>query len=480
MSRLIFWALVGTVILSPVPLGAIHPQAYSLLAVIVALLVGLWSVDRLISGDPPAVSISMIRIPALLFGVAMGWICIQAISWSPGSWHNPAWPQTADLLSADIAGAISVNPYATETVLMRLLAYAGIFWLALQYGRSATRAKQVFYAISFAGLIYAGYGLIVEFTGSESFLWFTKEYYKDNVTSTFHYKNAYATYAGLGLIATSVLLVRALGRESYAAMGPRERFQIVLTLIFERIWYLFIAMAAIFAALLLSDSRGGFLAAILALVVLALVFRRTSRRRIPYGRIYLTALGIAGVLFIYLGGGTTLDRLGGQGEVTRDARVIMYTTTLKAIERNPVKGWGAGSFESVYAFIQGPEFSSRLLRAHNEYLDNALGMGIPATIALAGSIFSVGVICLRGTRRRRRDAYYPAAGVAAVVLVGTHSAVDFTMQTPAVAATFALLAGTCCAQAWSSLADSNADAKSYREPLPARRDTADPKQDPLG
>ncbi len=55
-----------------------------------------------------------------------------------------------------------------------------------------------------------------------------------------------------------------------------------------------------------------------------------------------------------------------------------------------------------------------------------------------------------GVRRRRRDVIYPSVGLAAAILVGTHSLVDFSLQIPAVAATFALILGIGCAQSWST------------------------------
>jgi hypothetical protein len=85
----------------------------------------------------------MIRFPATTFGLVMVWIVIQGSPWVPDAWQNPVWRETASILGTDMQGYISVNPYATETTLMRLLTYAGIFWLALQYGRSSKRAKQI-------------------------------------------------------------------------------------------------------------------------------------------------------------------------------------------------------------------------------------------------------------------------------------------------------------------------------------------------
>ena len=255
MTRFIFWALLGTVVLSPIPFGSIHPFSYSLMAIIVAILVGLWSIHLLISRQPPPVSLRMIWFPALCYGLVLIWIAIQASPYTPVALHHPVWKETADILGMPVQGYISINPYASETVIMRLLTYAGIFWLALQYGRSGKRAEQVFKALVWAGLVYAVYGLAVEFTGSETVLWFEKERYKDSLTSTFRYKNAYATYAGFGLVAAVAIIVRSLGQEEFGTMGPRERIRTVIVMTAEKLWYVFAAMAAILAALLLSDSR---------------------------------------------------------------------------------------------------------------------------------------------------------------------------------------------------------------------------------
>ena len=65
-------------------------------------------------------------------------------------------------------------------------------------------------------------------------------------------------------------------------------------------------------------------------------------------------------------------------------------------------------------------------------------------------MLSAAVYCAAGVRRRQRDVIYPAVAVAAIVLVGVHSAVDFSLQIPAVGATFALILGVGCAQSCST------------------------------
>ena len=103
----------------------------------------------------------------------------------------------------------------------------------------------------------------------------------------------------------------------------------------------------------------------------------------------------------------------------------------------------------------GPFCVALILMALMALLQISVAGPTPAIAGVAvGALSAIALIalrCLRGSITRQRDAYYPAAGFAIAVFAGIHSLVDFTLQVPAVAATFALLLGTCCAQSWSSL-----------------------------
>ena len=62
MSRIVFWLLLGTVLLSPIPFGATLPWSYTLLALIVGALVLVWSTTLLFAGSPPPVTLRMIAL----------------------------------------------------------------------------------------------------------------------------------------------------------------------------------------------------------------------------------------------------------------------------------------------------------------------------------------------------------------------------------------------------------------------------------
>ena len=145
------------------------------------------------------------------------------------------------------------------------------------------------------------------------------------------------------------------------------------------------------------------------------------------------------------------DRMGeSRGLVVEGKLTRMVGLTLEAIGSAPVLGTGYGTFEEVFRFYRTSDVGNFYLKAHNTYLENALELGIPAAVALFAILAGFLALTFVGLRRRRREAVYPCIGFAATVLVAAHSTVDFSLQIPAVAATYCLIMGAACGQCWSS------------------------------
>jgi O-antigen ligase len=91
-------------------------------------------------------------------------------------------------------------------------------------------------------------------------------------------------------------------------------------------------------------------------------------------------------------------------------------------------------------------------KAHNDYLEFAAGLGLPAAIAWWTAWTLLIADCLRGVFRRRRNRQFVILAVGASVLVAVHSAFDFSLQIPAVAFFYAALIGIGLAQSRSTQA----------------------------
>ncbi len=446
---MIFRTLVGLVVLAPLPFASVHPWSWSLIACVVGVLLVAWTLRHLVSGERPGIGLSRTWPFLLLFLGVIGWAAIQSSPLALEGWYHPLWNSAATALDTGLAGRVSLNPEATRSALLRLLSYGGIFWLALQYGREPEKARDAIYALAVAGLLYATYGLAVQFTGARKILWYEKFAYLNDLTSTFVNRNSYATYAGLTLVCASGLLLKIMSESLAAPFGRRERLRQLLETVTAQGWILLLAWIAVMTALLLTHSRGGFLSTALALLALCVALGFTRAVKARYA-VFLGALSLmAGASFFALSGEVTGVRLAATSP-EREGRIRVYELTLEAIESAPMLGTGYGTFEDVFRFHRDEDVRGYYAKAHNTYIENALELGVPGALALFGAVAGLFLLTVRGVRRRRRDSIYPCIGLAATVLVAAHSAVDFSLQIPAVAITYSFLMGICCAQCWSS------------------------------
>ncbi len=449
LTRLAFGGLIALVAFAPLPFGGNRPWAWSALSLAVGLLLVLWALAVLRDGRALGAPWPRVRWLALGFALLVGWIAFQALPFAPEAWRNPLWAGAEATLGAIPAATISIDPQATFTALMRLLAYGGVFWLAAQLGRSPRRARAALWTVALAGFVYALYGLAIELGGFERILWYRRWAYLGSLTSTFVNRNSFATYAGLALVTVVGLLLEALRRAP--PLTSRAGLRWLILGLGGRFGFLILMALAIGSALLMTNSRGGLLASLAGLFALALAFaiRRGSRPGPALATI--AAVGVIAVTLLAVSGGGALDRLGrtvlGEGE-----RPAVYALVLGGIADRPWLGVGYGAFEEAFPVIRDETIVGNLIydKAHNSYLEFAFEVGLPGFALMMALLAGICLRLLGGVWGRRRDRLFPCVGVGAAALVGTHALVDFSVQIPAVAITFALLLGVGFAQSWSS------------------------------
>ncbi|HEV2552070.1 MAG TPA: O-antigen ligase family protein [Stellaceae bacterium] len=442
--------LLTLVLLAPLPLGLVYPLGWWTLSGSVAVL--LLAFGAAAWRQPLAAQrLGAMATWLLPFAATAMWIVLQAAPVTPVAWHHPLWQAAREVLGADVRGAVSLNPFDTVSALIRLLAYGGIFWLALHLGRSAERARGVFLALSVAGFLYAGYGFLVEVSGAKLVLWYPQIWYPDSVTATFINRNNYATYAGLGLIAASGLVIRHLSMVLSLPLDGRARLlRFAQSMSLGRSLFLGGWMVLV-TALVLSNSRGGVVSALLGLTALVVAASALRMLRARDALAMAGVIAVAGALLITAAG----EQLGVRFATTaleREGRPIAYELILEGIGERPWLGTGFGTFEEAFALVRDERLSGGWDKAHNTYLENAFELGIPAAALLTAACLAMLWRCVVGLRARRRAGIYPAIGIGATVLVGCHSLVDFGLQIPAIAATYALVMGVAVAQSWPSAA----------------------------
>ena len=443
----IFRTLIALALFAPLPFGSFPTWAWTIIVASIGMLLFGWGVLALAGRTAVVCPPFRVWWCAPPFALAILWATFQTLGFSPESWHHPIWRGASEALGLPYAGSISLNPAASKESILRITSYVGAFWLAIQFGRDPACAWYVLRALAIGSACYALYGLVVQFSGANVILWFRKAAFLDTLSATFVNPNSFATYAGLGLLCTTAAIRQQLNSVKYAAPNPRERLRLLIDEFLPQNGLLLGGWLMLAVALMLSESRGGVAATVLALSVffsvLAARYLRKARGLALRATLPLLA---AAALFGLSGEGLQRQFLHVESDWLK--RMEIYGQTVKAIEDTPLLGTGLGTFESVYRRYRTEEIRPGIRMAHNDYLELALELGIPAAAIFIFGFVALALNCAVGVFVRRRDAVFPAVGLAACVLTGGHALVDFSLHIPAVALGFALVLGVTVAQCW--------------------------------
>ncbi len=447
-------ALVGLIALlawAPFPLGSAVQWGAGLLELLLALccaawLAAAWRDPRMLWPRDARLWIALI----VALGV-VAWALLQAAPIMPASLSHPIWPMTADVLHRPLRGSISINPWRTEGEALKLASAVMTCWLAFCLARRRSVAYRLFDAIVFIVAAYAVYGFVLAYLGiAQAHLVYALPFSPAIVTGPFMLHNSFATFAGLGLIAALARTFNAAGATVVAGRGARRLTVTAMHFLLGRGAIHTGTCLILFAALVASASRGGFVAAcagLAALGALGLAMRGTRARWSAWA----VAAAIAPPFLLLV---ASADRLGDRFAELLDAgeadyiRLALWTAARHMIADAPWTGLGLGTFQDAY-----PLYATRILpyvidKAHCDYLEFAAGIGLPAAVAWWLALGWLAVLCIFGAIRRRRDGIFAMTAVATTALVAVHSAVDFSLQVPAVALTEAALLGIGLAQSF--------------------------------
>jgi O-antigen ligase len=471
MSNIVFWLLIATVAIAPLPLASNRPLPWSVLSAVVAALLLLWGIDRVraalrqsatvvmgasasIDGPAPptpsAVVIDRLALVfAAIFGVLIAWYWFQTSPISGGLAHS-TWGEAARALGEPLSGAIALDPGVGAQQVMRLLAYGGVFFLAFVLCRDRRRARWAFIALAAVGLAYATYGLYAMFAGHKTVLGVVPSAYSRSVTSTFINRNSYATYGGLCVLIAMGPLLSELRQLVRGGASPIAQLRTISEEATPALYLTALAIATGVIAVILTGSRAGVASLMLGLVVFGLCILIVGDLSLR-GFLTLTGIGALCVVAAMLVSGDFLAERVSDG-IEHDARWVLFEIGRQVAGERPVIGHGLGGFGAAFngGLRASPGFDAYVDFAHNSYLELAVEGGIPAlllNLALVG--MAVG-ICVAALFSRARGTSFSIAAIAGAALIAGHSMADFSLQMPAVAATFMLMLGVASAQSLAS------------------------------
>jgi O-antigen ligase len=266
------------------------------------------------------------------------------------------------------------------------------------------------------------------------------------VSSTFPNRNSYATYAIFGVVANLAIYLHlassGMSQDPHRGRAIRnflERF-------FSGGWLFGIGFLLCLAAVVLTQSRAGVAAAIIALVTFMSVYRRGGGMNIL---LILTVLAIFGFVAATLTTGLTERLLATDSE---EIRFIVYPAVVEGIMARPYLGHGLGAFQDTFReFVPISVANFDWDLAHNSFLENAFELGIPAAAAFYLALAWITLVILRGCLIRRRHRSFSCVAIACIAAAAFHSVFDFSLQMPATAALFAIILGIGWAQSFRRL-----------------------------
>ncbi len=436
LRRAVVVYLMALIVILPALFGGYRDWAINGLAIVTGLMLLAVALGAVV-GRADLSRLSLAVVPAALYALALIWAALQAshLPFLRPLW-NPLWAEAAIALGRPLKPSISLDSYETLSGIVSLGSYGGIFLLALYAINELRVARMLVRLFIYATTVNAFYGLVVYFTGANVVLWFEKVIHFNVVTGTFVNRNAFAMYCGLALISAIGLFLNEVSRRRKSA--TKESAIVLADRIWRMTWPLVVSAGILSTALLLTASRAGTTTTMIGVATLCAVLYLTPSLRPFRPRVLLIAGLIVAALLTALSGDNTTQRFVAGLDV-EDQRFAVFADILRGLPDFALTGTGLGSFEDAFRIYREETLYTSFGAAHNDMLEAAMELGIPAASAMLLAVGLFVLQCWQELRIRRRGAIFSCIAVAVSVQVALHSQLDLSMQVPAVVAAYLIL-----------------------------------------
>jgi O-antigen ligase len=431
----IFFALV---LLAALPMGANRDWAWAplcvmfgLVSILVALGLGARTGFRVAAAErTPLLALIACFVSFVAFAL---WQMLISAPASGGGW---LFMRAAEVLGHAHAPIPAVAADEARNSLLRCLACVLIFLMARAVCRDPAIARWFLILLVASGIIVVGYGLLMHVTTHSCYVgtYLRKQYEYIPAYSyclmagTFVSSNSFACYVGMAMVAAIALVFSDAG--SPYGFDEIEGEGLMARLTGARVAMIASAILLL-GGLLFSASRAGFAATVAGAFLLGLLLMRGQWKSRPdLGRIFV--IGLVTVIVVgTIAGGALINKAAAGGD--GGTRVQIWLAALQAIELSPWLGWGLGGFGDIYTILQPASILQPNDIAHSTPLETVVELGVLAALPAFGVVLLPWGVCLRGALRRRPDRrYLPAAAFAVSAVAILHSAVDFSLQIPAI------------------------------------------------
>jgi O-antigen ligase len=439
MPRLVETALIVGVVIAVLAFGGTEPASF---AVVQVLLLGVAALVVASSRESLGITASprSYVIPAVLTGIVLLQLCplpAHLFQQLTGR-ENPAPGSPLSL---------SFEPYSTQTHLLILLTCFVAFYFAQIVSADRDRKRRLIVSLLTLGTLEAFYGLVQYLSGWQRIFLYAKKYDLEEATGTYINRNHYAGFLEMVLPFSLALLfyeyskLRGTHSLSTADLKRLLTHQGVQRLV------LWLAVAVVlFTALFFSRSRMGIVAACASLLVF-FGLAGASRFQGKMGFLLSTGFIVLSIgLAVWIGPGPIVSRFAEvQQEFTAhdQSRLSIWQDAQALVRNHPLIGTGLGTFPIAFTAVQTTFLGQFVNHAHNDYLELAIDLGLPAAIILFASILWTLARTFRTflLGQGHFDRCIALGCVGSIVAILLHSMTDFNLYIPANAVLFAVVLG---------------------------------------
>jgi O-antigen ligase len=393
----LLYGVFGLLLFGPLAFGAVEPWSTFLMEAGSAALFLLWIGKQVLDGEMN-IRWNPLFLPMGVFGL---------------------------LMLSQLVLRRTAYPHDTMALAFLYFAYAALCFLAGQTLIRGSQARTLAMVFSVYGAAIAAFALLQGISSNGKLYWIRQPRMGGWIYGPYVNHNH---YAGLMEMLAPIPLVLALTKLA----SPRTRAVAAG------------AAAVMVGTIFLSGSRGGMLAIVAELVILAALLvkqKRSLRTAIGVGVFLALVVG----LLAWIGGAELSQRIATIGpshsEITNDVRSYINRDGLKMFLKKPIMGWGLGTFPIVYPQFRTFYTNFFVNEAHNDYLQLLVEMGL---LGFGVMIWFVVTVYTRAIKKLKNWTADISSAVALACMLGlsgilVHSAVDFNLQIPANAALFYVL-----------------------------------------
>jgi len=353
------------------------------------------------------------------------------------------------------SGKIGFDTHSLETRGLDLVAAIVVFFLAAEcmcdrQPRKREKHARLAYGLILTGLFEAFMGL-TQYLAGWNYIWTTpRTFYTGSATGSFINHNHFAGFLEMVLPFSLALAYGHWARVPLRGRTHRRRGSVAMETLansdMQKCLVLLLAAVVLLTAIIFSLSRMGLIsivASIAAMFAASLAGRRSVRPALLM--LVLLAAGVASAT--WMGVAPVLDHFEqlprNELMASGEGRQALWKNSAQLIGLHPWTGVGLGSFQYAFTAIEVVGFPRVIDHAHNDYIELAAELGLPA----ASTLF---LLFLWLTARALQASLHSPSGRARALALGSfgatvallvHSGADFNLYIPANALVFAACLG---------------------------------------